>query len=416
MIQVIAFVKGDSSYLAKEDMQFIMEKKVLTAGATSATAKATQGKVDAGIPNAAYASESIQQKQALSTPQLQSSAMIANRVSPSVEFQVTGLIKSGVRYLARLLRDHHHLVGSNADNDITFAANVYPTIRQQQRQSTQNDCQIHKNDKLTRPYPSTNSRLQNYGSSGRTHQLQSKSKRAVVKLIIVRDPYDWIKSVCDRNIDSRHHSSGLRIPFQNPVTCRRLVDSQNLRPYPVKVKHSDQNSSMETGDTDLTYQSLPHLWSDWHLHELKKQSNPWNIKKSSGIFLNNTKPQQSAANALETHQELLLIRYEDLISHTQDALQTIFDYSKVTSYDLDIRGEIANRTTRLLMKKTDPLIDNKASREANPYTLFLFQPSQGKSRGVRHSNSDHRIDCFRPVDVNFIRSSIAPQLAELLHY
>jgi hypothetical protein len=99
------------------------------------------------------------------------------------------------------------------------------------------------------------------------HHETKTDKTTVLPVVLVRDPYSWMKSMCRNHYGARWHYT--------KEHCPNLVPNQHdlqLFPYqgsniPVRLDYGsggDDTSSSGGGVNVTSYDSLAHLWSEWN--------------------------------------------------------------------------------------------------------------------------------------------------------
>lgn len=82
-------------------------------------------------------------------------------------------------------------------------------------------------------------------------------KEHVLPIVLIRDPYDWMRSTC-------HHPYTARWPH-NSDNCPHLVKT-NGQYFPVSVKFAAERKTF--------HDSLAHLWNDWYREYYKEADYP----------------------------------------------------------------------------------------------------------------------------------------------
>ena len=173
-----------------------------------------------------------------------------------------------------------------------------------------------------------------------------------LRVVIVRDPYRWMQSVCSSPYDvvwnrvksevyfsrnetvsfqttrtvrvsaaSRH---GVRAGYNN---CPNMIDANQLRVFLSVLEPShrpnqtiDHVIKASTPKTRMTYPTLAHMWNQWYLEYLLPESlqRPGTSQNS----VNHTMTDEYSKEDLEG-KPYIAIRFEDLLFHAPAVIQAI---------------------------------------------------------------------------------------------
>jgi hypothetical protein len=85
---------------------------------------------------------------------------------------------------------------------------------------------------------------------------EKTNKTSVLPVVVVRDPYSWMQSMCRLHYAVSWHSSKAHCPNLVP-------NEEDFKLYPHRNQHVPVRLNFK-GHAIAKYQSLAHLWTDWY--------------------------------------------------------------------------------------------------------------------------------------------------------
>ena len=229
----------------------------------------------------------------------------------------------------------------------------------------------------------------------------------IFPIILVRDPYRWISSMCKM----RYIVTDL--PNYGDVSCWQFVEEEeeqqqqqqnHTKPFKPRYNiHVNFQLGGFSGGSKVPYDSLASLWNEWYYDYIFNNNNSY---RKSDVTPEET---ASLASAFPTNSSIgtsqfprLVIRYEDMIFHASQVIDTIMNCIGIQPYER--KGY--NETT----KKWDFIYQtNKAKSHGNSVDLLQAMVKYGSLRGRKHTN-------FRNIDLLYLQQTLHPKLMETFHY
>ena len=119
-----------------------------------------------------------------------------------------------------------------------------------------------------------------------TPSMTDIDKSTVLPIVLVRDPYTWMESMCRHPYSIRWHHNSRHCPNLQPTPEDIQEFAFTTPTVPVRIKYSDKDV--------YKWDSLAHLWSDWNRQYYDTPSYP-----------------------------RIMVRFEDLLFHPRTVTETL---------------------------------------------------------------------------------------------
>ena len=207
-------------------------------------------------------------------------------------------------------------------------------------------------------------------------QNNTESPYFVLPIILLRDPYRWMQSMCKRPYFVRGFFGAGSCPkLVTTVETNKKNQDNEARPVEVKLTPPPLNGKVET------YSSLAAMWSTWN------------------------------RQYYDAEYPRLVIRFEDLLFHTREVMDTIVKCSGITpSYNMGARSRPQDRT-----------IDESHAQ----FHEFRYHVDAAKGHGIstdmvsamiKYGNDRGRSRRYSKEDLDYAQIALDKELMDVFHY
>ena len=205
----------------------------------------------------------------------------------------------------------------------------------------------------------------------------------VLPIILVRDPYRWMQSMCKRPYFAKWRGTGHCPNLIEEGSATTATGGKSRQPVRVQLSPPPLDGQVET------YESLADLWSVWN------------------------------RQYFDADYPRLMIRFEDLLFHTKEVIGEIVACTGITPlYDID---ETGTTTTSNKNDNQDPLARTPKPR----IHKFRYHTDAAKGHGIstdmisamsKYGKDRGRSRGYYLDDLVYAQNSLDKELIKLFHY